>query len=162
LSSQIQGKVRQMPNPLYEPNESINERIVFHNKIFLLSATLPSTLIEYEKLIASMFPFSPTSNLQINPIGSGITKSWNKNGDLLIHVEWIEYVEDKVNVVKSTVAGIVSQIDKEVDGSYDIYIEGKIYEVPPGLTIHVKKQDRVVVGQIIAGTDTPKADTMNY
>lgn len=48
----------------------------------------------YEKLMSSMFPFSPESCYQLNPNGNAVTKTWTKDGDLLIHVEYIKFPEE--------------------------------------------------------------------
>lgn len=158
----METKIRAMKNPFHEPEDNFNEKIEFKSKIFTLSASDPISRAEYESLIQSMFPFDMNSKKQLNPLGNGITKSWTKTGDLMVHVEWIEYIEDLPTLIKARTNGIVSSIEKEDDGSYNIYIDAIMHEIPAGMPIRVKKQDQILAGQIIAGTSTPKADNMNY
>jgi len=86
-----EAKVSPSLNPNYIADNELDWDICeFHSKVFVISSLngLDQT-DDYNKLIQSMYPYEPTSKIMLNPMGNAITKTWTKENDLLIHVEWV-------------------------------------------------------------------------
>ncbi|NIR12580.1 MAG: hypothetical protein GWN86_00925 [Desulfobacterales bacterium] len=92
-----EAKMYPARDPTYIPENSLDfDKCEFHSKVFRISEIEGmSQNDEYMKLMESMFPYDPASNLQLNPMGNAITKTWTKDGDLLVHVEYIEMIREE-------------------------------------------------------------------
>lgn len=90
-----EAKISPAMNPNFMGNDALDfNRCKFYSRVFRI--TQLESLDEnasYIELMGTLFPYDPSSNFQLNPMGSAITKTWTKEGDLLIHVEYIEMIE---------------------------------------------------------------------
>lgn len=153
-----------VPNPFYEGGDK-SVKIKFHSKIFCLSPFKESPdNAKYETLMESMYPFDPDSKIAINPYANnnGVTKSWTKEGDLLVQVEYIEYVEEEIVEIKADFGGLVTKIMAAGNGKIVMKVSEVDYEIPAGMEILVKERDEVRTGQVLARKTTPDADSREY
>lgn len=88
----LQARMTPAKNPDYiDPKDLTFGKSKFHSRIFLIAGDgTPDDSEAYANLMNEMFPYDPASNKQLNPMGAAVSKNWTKNGDLLVHVEWIE------------------------------------------------------------------------
>lgn len=50
----------------------------------------------YEAFMKSLYPYDPNSSIELQTqFGNAISKTWTKEGDLLIHIEYIEIESNK-------------------------------------------------------------------
>lgn len=84
-------------NPAHISGSELNfDKCEFHSEMFVLDAMDSNgDAKRYEQLMGKLYPFDPTSDMQLNPNGNAVTKTWTKMGDLLIQVEYIEMIRDK-------------------------------------------------------------------
>lgn len=69
----------------------------FRTEMFRISYNdLTGDKDRYEKFMKTLYPYDQESNLELHiQLGNPITKTWTKEGDLLIHVEYIELESPK-------------------------------------------------------------------
>ena len=96
------AKVTKKKNPFYLGEEDmnfINRSGKFHSDVFVIKKDGGGSCgnEEYEELMNSMYPFDPSSDNILNPYSS-ISKSTDKSGDIIIHVEWIEMKSEEEGV----------------------------------------------------------------
>ncbi len=89
------AKVTPALDPSYMPPQALDfDKCEFHSEVFLIDS-IGNGNAKYKELMGKLFPYDPQSDLMLNPMGNAITKSWTKEGDLMIHVEWVEMIRDK-------------------------------------------------------------------
>lgn len=151
-------------NPFYTPDMgSMYQKAVYKTKMFeIFPDDENAQKVKYESFMQSLFPYTPDSTLELNPsIPNNPTKTWTKEGSLLIFIEYIEMVDEKPASILSTETGAVS-IEKIAGGEYVVTVNGVGHDIPSGVPLRVKNGSMVGRGDVLAGTDSPAADNRQY
>ena len=89
------SKVTPLQNPLFIPDEPELQVKGYHSKVFRIQeGDQNMDNKRYQEFMLRLSNMDEDSNIVLSPIvSSPISKSWTKEGDLLIHVEYIELEE---------------------------------------------------------------------
>lgn len=89
-------KISPAINPSYiPPEEEFFDKCEFKSEIFLIHPGMHNSDHDrYVELMNSMYPYDKNSKKMLAPNG-GINKTFTKEGDMLIHVEYVEFIENK-------------------------------------------------------------------
>lgn len=92
----MSAKSTPMGNPFFINETDLafsDRRTKFHSRIFVLSKHGGDNE-EYEELMNSLHPFDQESNMIVNPY-SKIIRSIDSEGNIVVHVEYLELLEDE-------------------------------------------------------------------
>jgi len=90
------AKIRATKNPFFISDKDDLVRPIkvkkFHSKRFRITeGDITGGNKEYEDLMENLYPLNPESKYELSPLTSSpISKTFTKDGDVIIHVEYIE------------------------------------------------------------------------
>jgi hypothetical protein len=116
-----EAKVKPHKDPFFmDESEMIfgGQRSKFCSQIFVLSKHDEEGHAEYEALMNSIYPFDQDSNRIFNPYGK-IIRNVDRDGNIVIHVEYLELEEDEPDFIKAARA----KAEEEDRGDDEEYIE---------------------------------------
>lgn len=135
----------------------------FHSEVFCIdSLDLEGGNAKYEALMEKLINPAEAS-LALNPYSSTpVSKSWNKDGSMMVHVEYVEFIFNEKPAAIADVDGTVDSITRIPEGGYTVTVDGRPHTVPSGMDLNVSIGEYVEMGQPLGGTLTPDADNRNY
>ena len=114
------AKVSPLRDPLHTSEDDFiftHKKTKFHSRIFVINKSGGDNE-EYEELMNSLYPFCQDSNLIPNPY-SNIIRSIDKEGNIVIHIEYLELTEEDPTWLKKA----KDQAEKEGRSGDDEYID---------------------------------------
>ena len=132
----MSANVKPKKNPFYLGEEDmnfINRSGEFHSDVFVIKKDGGGSCgnEEYEELMNSLYPFDPSSDNILNPYSS-ISKSTDKSGDIIIHVEWLEMKEEKDELLEKA----KKMAEEEDRGDDKEYIKKIMHKLNGGSSIN--------------------------
>lgn len=116
-----EAKVSPHRDPFYmDESEEISggRKVNFRSRIFVLSKNDEEGHAEYEALMNSIHPFNPSDDRIFNPYGK-IIRNVDREGNIVIHVEYLELEKDEPDFLEAARA----RAEKEGRGDDEEYIE---------------------------------------
>lgn len=157
-----------MANPYYynpeDDNFAEDVEMEFNSEIFHIDSNDPfgSGNAKYEALMERLIDPNEKDLMLNFYSASAVSKSWQKDGTMLVHVEYLKLKRKERTAITSEVDGRVESITRTEAGGFTIVVSGEPYSVPPGMDLQVTVGNDVEMGQLLAGSHTPKADDRAY
>ena len=162
----MNAKMTPMHNPFFidmEDDLLEGNAMKFHSEIFQVDPLdLSGGNSKYEALMEKLINPAEANFALSMYTSTPVSKSWNKDGTLSIHVEYVEFIYNKQTAVKAEIDGTVDGISRISEGGYTITLDGHPHTIPDGMPLVVSIGDYVEMGQPLAGSLTPEADNRAY